>query len=242
MIQTWLRASGVLVLIAAWGGPLPGMASHSFAAHMLLHIVIVAGAAPLLAWGVAGTLADPVRYAPRLFSPIPASIVELIAVWAWHAPALHHAARGGGVAYALEQGTFLAAGVLLWLSVLGGDRAAGPARAAAGVVALVFTAIHMTLLGALFALAPRPLYAHAMDAAASVSDQQVGGVIMLIVGGAAYLSGGLWLMRDVLRDRAATVASGEMTRSDGGRPHQDINHPTSNSRRTWTWLSVFLLV
>jgi putative membrane protein len=170
---------------------------------MLLHIIIVAGAAPLLAWGAAGTIVDPVKYAPRVFSPIPASIVELIAVWAWHAPVLHHAARAGGMPYLLEQATFLGAGVLLWSSALGGDRDARPARAAAGVVALVFTAIHMTLLGALFALAPRPLYAHAMDAASAVRDQQAGGVIMLIVGGAAYLGGGLWLMRDLLGSRAA---------------------------------------
>lgn len=199
----WLRWSGVLVLAVAWGGPLPAMAEHSFAAHMLLHIIIVAGAAPLLAWGAAATPLDPVQYAPRLFSPIPASIVELIAVWAWHAPALHHAARLGGLAYVLEQGTFLAAGVLLWSSVLGGDRAARPSRAAAGVLALVFTAIHMTLLGALFALAPRTLYSHAMGPAESLGDQQLGGVIMLIAGGAAYLGGGLWLTRDLLRGNAA---------------------------------------
>jgi putative membrane protein len=192
----WLRWSGVLALAMAWGGPLPARAEHSFAAHMLLHIIIVAVAAPLLAWGAAGTRIDPVRYAPRLFSPIPASIVELIAVWAWHAPALHHAARLGGVAYSFEQGTFLAAGVLLWSSVLGGDCAVRPSRAAAGVVAMVFTAIHMTLLGALFALAPRPLYSHG---AGSLSDQQTGGAIMVLVGGAAYLGGGLWLMRDLLR-------------------------------------------
>lgn len=213
MMQAWLRWSGVVVLMATWGGPLPAMATHSFAAHMLLHIIIVAGAAPLLAWGAAGTICDPVRYAPRLFSPIPASIVELIAVWAWHAPALHHAARDGGVMYALEQGTFLAAGVLLWSSVLGGSRPARAARAAAGVVALVFTAMHMTLLGALFALAPRPLYAHAIDAAALVSDQQAGGVIMLIAGGVAYLGGGLWLTRDLLRHQAATPASSAVRRT-----------------------------
>lgn len=207
MIHAGLRWSGVLVLAAAWVGPLPTSAGHSFAAHMLLHIVIVAGAAPLLAWGAAGTILDPVKYAPRLFSAIPASIVELIAVWAWHAPALHDAARGGGLPYVLEQGTFLFAGVLLWSSVLGGDAQARPARAAAGVVALVFTAIHMTLLGALFALAPRALYAHAMDGAGAVSDQQIGGVIMLIVGGGAYLGGGLWLMGEVLRTRAAEVGN-----------------------------------
>jgi hypothetical protein len=34
-------------------------------------------------------------------------------VWTWHAPVLHHAAREGATVLILEQGTFLAAGLLL---------------------------------------------------------------------------------------------------------------------------------
>jgi putative membrane protein len=62
--------------------------------------------------------------------------------------------------------------------------------------------MHMTLLGALFALANRPLFAHASPGPAALSalaDQQLGGVIMLLVGGASYLAGGLWLMGSLLR-------------------------------------------
>lgn len=200
-MRSVLRSAGVVLLVAAWAGPLPRVSSHSFAAHMLLHIIVVAVAAPMLAYGMAGTRADPVRRAPQLFSPIPASMVELVVVWTWHAPLLHHAARVGFTAFVMEQASFLAAGLLLWLSVFGGGTAARAARAGAGVVALVFTAIHMTLLGALFALAPRPLYSHTVDAIATVQDQQIGGAVMIIVGGAAYLSGGLWLTRQLLERR-----------------------------------------
>jgi putative membrane protein len=42
------------MLAVAWLGPLPGMATHSFAAHMTLHMVVVAIAAPLIAIGLAG--------------------------------------------------------------------------------------------------------------------------------------------------------------------------------------------
>jgi putative membrane protein len=64
--------------------------------------------------------------------------------------------------------------------------------------------MHMTLLGALFALATRPLFHHASaDSLSAASDQQVGGVIMLLVGGAAYLIGGLWLTAVALRPRNA---------------------------------------
>jgi putative membrane protein len=61
--------------------------------------------------------------------------------------------------------------------------------------------MHMTLLGALFALPPRPLYAHA----GSLADQHLGGVIMLLVGGASYLAGGLWLTARVLGGRHASA-------------------------------------
>jgi putative membrane protein len=181
------------------------MSARAFSAHMAMHMAVVAIAAPLLAWGSAGTRLDPVMSAPRLFAPIPASVIELVVVWTWHAPSLHHAARLHGAVFALEQASFLAAGLLLWLSALGGAAAAQPWRAAAGIGALVFTSMHMTLLGALFALTPRPLYQHGPVRAGALADEHLGGAIMLLVGGASYLAGGLLLTRDVMarRSRAA---------------------------------------
>jgi putative membrane protein len=191
---------GLAVLAVAWLGPLPRLASHSFAAHMSMHIAVVAMAAPLLSLTMAGTVADPVRSMPRVMAPIPASLIELVVIWAWHVPALHHAARHETGAFVLEQATFVAAGVLLWTSAIGGDREQRRLRAGSGVVALLFTSMHMTLLGALFALANRPLFEPASSLDASqVADQQLGGVIMLLVGGASYLLGGLWLTAAALR-------------------------------------------
>jgi putative membrane protein len=196
-----LLMCGLLMLAAVWMGPLPQLATQAFYAHMTMHMGVVAVAAPLLAVGVAGGRLDPVRKVPKLFAPIPASVLELVLVWAWHAPALHHAARHGTAGLAAEQGTFLLAGLLVWLSALGGDvRRSGPRRAA-GVVGLLLTSMHMTLLGALLALTPRPLYAHTGGVAGltPLQDQHLGGVIMLLVGGLSYLLGGLWLTAGLLR-------------------------------------------
>lgn len=190
---------GLGVLAAAWLGPLPALASGSFAAHMTMHIAVVAGAAPLLAFAIAGTGVDPVRVIPHIVAPIPASLLELVVVWAWHAPALHHAARHEAPALVMEQATFVMAGLLLWIAALGGDREQRRVRAGSGVVALLFTSMHMTLLGALFALAGRPLFHGAPSA---VEDQHLGGVIMLLVGGASYLLGGLALTAIALRARS----------------------------------------
>ena len=177
---------GVVLLAALWIGPLPSLARQSFAAHMTMHMGVVALAAPLLALGMG-------RRAPAWLAPIPVSLVELVVVWAWHAPALHHAARHTpGVMFA-EQATFLAAGVLVWWSSL--------QSRAQGIVALLLTSMHMTLLGALLALTPRALFAH--HGPGALDDQHLGGAIMLLIGGASYLAGGLCLTMQLLQERRA---------------------------------------
>jgi putative membrane protein len=199
--------AGAAVLAAAWLGPLPALASHSFAAHMMIHIAVVAVAAPLLAMAMAGSVADPVRVMPRVMAPIPLSMLELVVVWAWHVPALHDAARHPAV-FAVEQVSFVVAGVLLWIAAVGGGADERRLRAGAGVAALLFTSMHMTLLGALFALATRPLFAHTAPNANSepLADQELGGVIMLLVGGASYLIGGLGLIAVALRTPRSSAA------------------------------------
>lgn len=197
-------ALGALALVLAWAH-LGSAAGHQpFFAYMAGHMTVVAVASPLLALGVAGGRWDPVRRWPRWFPPVGASLIELAAVWAWHTPVLHEWARRTAPALALEQASFLAAGLYLWLSVLGGDAGMDTAqRRGVGIVALLLTAMHMTLLGALLALAPRPLYesVHAATGMSPLEDQHVGGAVMLILGGATYLVAGVWLSWGLVRYR-----------------------------------------
>jgi putative membrane protein len=206
---------GIASLALVWFGPLPRLAPGAFSAHMIMHMGVVALAAPLIALGVARGRYDPVRRVPRLFAPLPASVVELIAVWAWHAPGLHHFARNSAVGLVLEQGTFLFSGLLVWLAAFGGEPEERGERIAQGGLALLLTSMHMTLLGALLALPPRALYAHSyhtvhgghVDPTWSLSpieDQHLGGAIMLVAGGVAYLAGGLALTVELLRSMRAS--------------------------------------
>jgi putative membrane protein len=208
---SFVLALAILGLV--WFGPLPSMATHFFAAHMAMHIAVVALVAPLIALALAGTNVDPVRTRPRLMAPLPMSLVELLIVWAWHVPALHRSAREYSEVFVVEQASFLIAGALLWIAAIGGDDEQRRVRAGAGIAALLFTSMHMTLLGALFALAGRPLFQHAAvhSGAAATADQQLGGVIMLLVGGAAYLVGGLWLTAVALRPAPRTLAIKEQS-------------------------------
>ena len=87
-----LFAAGVLVLAAAWAGPLAAIARGTFSAHMTVHIAVVAVAAPLFATALAGGPFDPARRHPSLFAPLPASIIELVLGSTSH-HLTHHAGR-----------------------------------------------------------------------------------------------------------------------------------------------------
>lgn len=210
---------GLAALMAAWLLPLRSFIPGPFSTHMTMHMTVVAVAAPLLALGVAGGRFDPVPRAPLVFAPIPASVVELVVVWSWHTPALHHAARHVAWLTVLEQVTFLVSGLLVWLSVFGGQASDRGPRGGAGVMALLLTSMHMTLLGALLALPPRTLFTHAHHSPGdltAIEDQHLGGAIMLLVGGAVYLAGGLWLSWQLLRERRERDLQATAVRSQAG--------------------------
>ncbi len=209
-------ATGLAVLVAVWAWPLPSLGAPPFASHMIMHMAVVAVAAPLVALGIASGRLDPTLRWPALASPLTASMIELVVVWAWHAPGLHHAARHDAVARIAEQASFLGAGLFLWIAALGGTAERRRARAVGSLVALLLTSMHMTLLGALLALGRRELYSHgeahggahgeAHAALSAIHDQQVGGVIMLFVGGVAYLVGGLAVCADALLSERASAS------------------------------------
>jgi putative membrane protein len=206
--------AGFGVLAVVWL-VLPRLGWPAFTGHMVMHMSVVALAAPLLALGIAGGGWDPVRRWPGLMSPLVASMVEGVLVWAWHAPVLHHAARQRAWVQVLEQGSFALAGLWLWLAALGGGAGLRRERAAGGVAGLLLTSMHMTLLGALITLSGRSLYAHGshgsvgahgsggIEGWSALQDQQIGGAVMLVAGGLAYLAGALGLAGDVMRRREA---------------------------------------
>lgn len=186
---------GLLTLLVAWAGPLPALAERYFSAHMTMHMAVVAVAAPLLALGLGETQFVQSRAIP---AAIPASCIELLVVWIWHSPALHHAARESLWVLAAEQTLFLVSASVVWIASFATSRGPG---SGAGVIALLLTSMHMTLLGALFGLSSRALYPHVTEGPwdmTPLDDQHLGGAIMLAVGGLSYLLGGLTLSSRLL--------------------------------------------
>lgn len=210
--------AGLLLLAVVWLGPLLDSWRQSFAAHMLAHMGIVGVAAPLIAIGLSQRLK--VRAPMPLALPIIASILELVTVWGWHAPALRRIAEASVTVTVIEQASFLLVGVLLWWTCLA--QPLTKVQAAIGAGTLLLTLIHMTLLGALLSLSQRPLYGEGEVTCFGVvlgaqEDQQLGGIIMLLVGAIVYLAGGLSLARRLLTDPAssdkAQVPTGSRKRS-----------------------------
>lgn len=198
---------GLALLALIWFGPLLSVWRESFSAHMLAHMGVVALAAPMIAIGMSE---NPRRIPAGM--PLLASIVELVVVWAWHSPALRALAEASVAATILEQGMFLATGLPLWISCL--HQAAGDTRApAVGAVGLLFTSIHMTLLGALLSLSPRLLYGQGDVTCLGIrlsaeQDQALGGVLMLLIGAVVYLAGGLALLARLLREPSSSAQGG----------------------------------
>jgi putative membrane protein len=205
---------GLLTLALIWAGPLLSAWRGSFAAHMLAHMGVVAIAAPLLTIGLSPWIgrrlpSTPPAAAPLLSLALIASLIELVVVWGWHAPIARLWAERSVFATVLEQASFLLAGLLLWLTALGSRGT--PAQDAAGAFALLLTSVHMTLLGALLSLAPRPLYGLGDVTCFGLvlgagEDQALGGVIMLMIGAAVYLAGGVFLLARLLAGRTGELA------------------------------------
>lgn len=198
-IRSSYALAAVGVLAAAWLGPLPELGSVSFAARTALHVAVVCAAAPLAALAVARSRFDPVKRWPYGFSPLAAAFVELLVAWGWQMPAPALAVGGSIAAFAAAQASFLGAGVLLWLSVLGGDDDARYERAGVGVIALLLTSMHMTVLGVLSMISAPPLFGRIGELAASLDDQRLGGLLMLAGAAIVYVAAGVLLLARLLR-------------------------------------------
>ncbi|MBW9117694.1 cytochrome c oxidase assembly protein [Rhizobium cauense] len=179
--------------------------SGSLLAHMVVHMMIVAIAAPFLAVSISRSQVGS-TIKPSWLGPLLASVLELLVVWFWHLPAARRWAETRADAVLVEQISFVGAGMILWLTCFrpleeGGQRMAG-------VIGLLFTSIHMTLLGVLLTLSPRPLYGAGDITCLGIPlsrsvDQQLAGVVMLLIGAAAYLIGAVFLLAEVLKPESS---------------------------------------
>ncbi|MBU2531574.1 MAG: cytochrome c oxidase assembly protein [Alphaproteobacteria bacterium] len=164
---------------------------------MLQHIVIMNLLAPLIAHMLAGIalVRCQEKYAPRRLAM--AMTFQLLALWLWHAPPLHHAAMASPSLHAVMILSLLGASLWFWIEVFSHR---GSARWRV-LVALLVTGKLFCLLGALLTFAPNPLYmpvsviagpGHpALAVSAAIADQQAAGLLMLAACPLTYILAGI---------------------------------------------------
>lgn len=186
------RLAGIALLAVLWLGPLPEIARVSMTAHMILHVAVVAVAPALLRIDL------PVRLGAAALASI--AIADLLVVWIWHLPTAQIWASRTGVGFALQQGSFLLAGIAVW-------SAADAAGRLGSVAILLVTAMHMTLLGALLTLSPRMMYPGICGGGPfgldPLEDQQISGLVMALLAPAVYLLGALVRLAPLVRQGLA---------------------------------------
>ncbi len=190
--RAWPLIAGLALLAALWLGPLPDMARRAFSPHMILHLGVTLAAAPLLAIGALRLLpAQWLRSRQPLAAALAVSALEFVVVWGWHAPALHEAAAASPFMFAVQQASFLGAGLALCGTAF---FSRSRRHAASGALAMLLTSMHMAMLGVLLVLAPRLIYAPQFCLGAfgldPLADQQLGGGLMALFGGGAAAIGG----------------------------------------------------
>jgi putative membrane protein len=202
-------AVALLALAIAVASPLELAASSVFTAHMVQHLLLMLVVAPLLVCGrpvmVLGRamplrgrrLFVRVRARPSvrsardaLFHPVSAWVIGVVVLWAWHLPALYEVALRRDALHALEHASLIATAALVWALALGRARRSLAIPAASGL--LLATALQSGALGAVLALAQRPLYPIHASVAPSwgltpLQDQQLAGGLMWVPPGIVYM-------------------------------------------------------
>jgi cytochrome c oxidase assembly factor CtaG len=194
-------AGGLLSVLIALSAPLDRLAHVSFAAHMLQHLLLIVGAAPLLLLAdpfaaLCWALPAPVRSrAGRLLRPgtplrsiwrglttvSVAWLAHVAAVWLWHLPGAYDAAVADRVVHDVEHLIFFGTAVLFWWPIVQpAPRLRVPTGYGIRVGYLVLAALQGALLGLLLAMSRETWY----RAYPSAEDQSLGGLVMWGIGGA----------------------------------------------------------
>ena len=205
---TLFFAAGVIATLLALVSPLDPLGDdYLFSAHMLQHILLDMVAPPLF---ILGLPAEPMR---RLLRWPPLSAVErvlgqpVLAWWlgtgtlcVWHLPVLFNAALASEGVHIFQHLTFLVTGTIMWWPVFGPleERRMTPMTS---VVYLLLASVPNAILGIFFTFAGTSFYAayaqpeDELGALAlirdswgldPVTDQQLGGAIMWVLGSIIY--------------------------------------------------------
>jgi putative membrane protein len=174
---------GWIVAAAAFVSPLCALSVALFSARVAQHMLLILVAAPLIAMGWPRARA-PARAWPLWTS----TAVFFLALWFWHMPVPYEATFTSVWIYWAMHLTLFGSSILLWRELL--DHS--PRQTGQVLVAGSLTFVHMGLLGAVLALANRPLFQwHLLTTQAwgltPLQDLELGGAVMWVPGIVLFL-------------------------------------------------------
>jgi putative membrane protein len=200
--------AGMLVLAAALGSPLAMLDHRYLTAHMAQHLLLMTVAAPLILMGapvisllqgfpagISGLFhrRSVQQCFPHIIThPVFCWLAGIAVVIGWHIPALFQVGMRSGLAHAVEQSCFLAAGILFWWPVIQPWPAVSKWPPWSIPVYLFLATLPCDALSAFLCLCNRMVYAHYLPAqqtfqAAALKDQACAGALMWVWVTFAYL-------------------------------------------------------
>ena len=232
--EAWSFAAGWFLLGLTLLSPLHALGGVLFSAHMAQHELLMTVAAPLLVMGrplipfvwalsprqrrIAGQWTSARFFAlpwRTLTHPGTAFLIHAAAIWVWHLPSLYDATVTNDGMHAAQHASFVGTALLFWWTVLYPSLARGGTPALIGL--LFGTLLHTGALGAVLTLTSRLIYsAYATTTGpwglTPIGDQQVGGLIMWVPGGLAYVVAALALVVRLFRESEQRVSWREAAR------------------------------
>jgi putative membrane protein len=207
--RAWCFGAGLAAIALATLSPIEAYEGQLFSVHMVQHMLFELLAAPLLLAGAPITLALRVASPPwrrRLLAVLRSAPIHVLSFpvvawllfagvnWGWHFSTLYDQALENELLHYLQHASFLGAALLFWWPVIGADpspwRLPHPVR----LLYLFLAMPQNSFLGVALMSASSVLYPHYLSNARSwgptpLEDQQLGGVIMWVVGDLAFLAG-----------------------------------------------------
>lgn len=126
--KLWRQACFAVALAAivlSTVGPMDVLADDYVFGHMIQHTILLEEVSLLLALGLTGPVLGPVLTKPGfrrlrgLTYPVVAFGIWVLVMYGWHAPPAYQLAAENEVIHLCEHACFVAAGVLMWLALLG---------------------------------------------------------------------------------------------------------------------------
>ncbi|CAN5499366.1 hypothetical protein BH23CHL10_BH23CHL10_07200 [soil metagenome] len=207
--RSWLFGGGLLTIGVALTSPIEAYEGLLFSVHMVQHMLLELVAAPLLLAGAPITLtlrAVRPSVRRRLLAVLQSRVMHVISFpvvawvlfaavnWGWHFSVFYDQALENQLLHYVQHATFLGAALLFWWPVIGADpspwRLPHPVR----LLYLFLAMPQNSFLGVALMSASTVLYPHYVTnvrdwGITPLEDQQLGGVIMWVVGDVFFLAG-----------------------------------------------------